>query len=337
MAVTDTPFILTYDGNGSTMWPYQVTFSYTDATDIKMLVNDVAYTTFTVSLDGVRTQTAVAPGTPVIIYRDTAVTQDINYPANTTPASTSVGTSVDKLARTQQEQKAVPIRLPAGESFNALPSKATMKSKYVYVDASGDPVDRSAAQMAADVESELGISAGAVADAGTQRFADSDARIIAVPDREGQLGVQLDDSSTWVSTGLLAGNWTADSDLSCADGAARILLVPTAIGVTLLQLDDLSKWVSTGTSAGNWLPEIRHNLKESDWHPVGNEGVEPSAAIRPLLNKINGNKIIVDYPQNITAAGLTHDEVLAAAVLYLDRGVNADAAGVGSRRHHQAG
>lgn len=41
----------------------------------------------------------------------------------------------------------------------------------------------------------------------TQTFADATARGAAVPDFEGQLGVQLDDDTFWISDGLSAGDW----------------------------------------------------------------------------------------------------------------------------------
>jgi hypothetical protein len=53
----------------------------------------------------------------------------------------------------------------------------------------------------------VGIGAGAYL-AGNVTFADTAARALAVPSGIGQYGVQLSDSSEWLSTGTTAGQWT---------------------------------------------------------------------------------------------------------------------------------
>lgn len=137
MPVTTIIRSVTYSGNGSTSTPYTVTFPYDDADDVKLLIDGVASTAFTLSGDELRTDEAVDAGSSLVIYRDTPITQEQTFPSNTTPAAENVRAAVDKLtliAQEQEEEIDRSIKTPIGTSF--------LSGTTLGVDASGDPVAR---------------------------------------------------------------------------------------------------------------------------------------------------------------------------------------------------
>lgn len=105
-----------FDGNGSTQVPYPISLERDNDADLKLLVAGSEYTNFTVSEDGFRTGTAVSPGTPVILYRETPLLQSNPYPRNITPPPEDVRQNVDKLTLIVQEIVARTIRTSVGSS-----------------------------------------------------------------------------------------------------------------------------------------------------------------------------------------------------------------------------
>ncbi|CAB4155448.1 hypothetical protein UFOVP672_12 [uncultured Caudovirales phage] len=72
-------------------------------------------------------------------------------------------------------------------------------------------------------------AAGAYYDVYT--WADATARAAKVPNRAGQLGVQLDDSSVWIATGTLAGNWSLfNATAASADDELTLMFVGDGAG-----------------------------------------------------------------------------------------------------------
>ena len=148
MPVTTTITNESFDGNGSTSTPYPFTIPYNVDEDIKLSVGGVVSTDFTVSEDGIRTGTAVAPGTEVVVYRDTPLTQEQPFPPNTTPAAEDVRAGLDKLTLIAQEQLSTvgrALRFPVVSG--AAPEIPRTASTTVVIDSDGNPTTKTASEM----------------------------------------------------------------------------------------------------------------------------------------------------------------------------------------------
>lgn len=110
MSVSSTISLEVFDGNGSTTTPYPISIEYSDSSQIKVLVDGLGISTFSLAADGLRTDPAIASGSTVIVYRDTPKTQGVDFPANTTPSPEDVEAGLDKITQMVQE---VTRRLPA--------------------------------------------------------------------------------------------------------------------------------------------------------------------------------------------------------------------------------
>ena len=166
MPVTTIIRSVTYSGNGSTSTPYTVTFPYDAAADVKLLIDGVASTAFTLSGDELRTDEAVDAGSSLVIYRDTPLTQEQTFPSNTTPAAENVRAAVDKLtliAQERNEEIGRSIKPPIGSSF--------ANNTTLGVDASGNPVARTAEEES----THLGIGASVTAAAASAAAAQASA------------------------------------------------------------------------------------------------------------------------------------------------------------------
>ena len=105
MSVSTTNTSVTYTAGGTLTGPYSVTFDYdTKSTDVKLLVDGVASTDFTIDgSDDLYTGTVITAGASLKIYRETGKTQDQTFPPNTTPAPEDVAEGLDKLTLITQE------------------------------------------------------------------------------------------------------------------------------------------------------------------------------------------------------------------------------------------
>ena len=108
MSVSTTNTSVTYTAGGTLTGPYAVTFDYdTKSTDIKLLLDGVASTDFTIDgSNDLYTGTTIAAGVALKIYRETGKTQDQTFPPNTTPAPEDVAEGLDKLTLITQELEA---------------------------------------------------------------------------------------------------------------------------------------------------------------------------------------------------------------------------------------
>lgn len=214
--VAGTSTAKSFAGNGSTTtyYPLAPEMEIAATTEVQGTADGVALTNgvdFTVDLaNGVLTTATHPASTELIFYRVTPLTQPTDLPASETPPGTTVEAALDRLLRQIQEAAAAgarAVRGAIGETLTDLPAAASRALKWLHFDSSGQPEVYTDAQLAALVATELGISSGAVADAGTKTLADATARVATAPDRTGQLAVQLDDGTVWRGTGLTAGAW----------------------------------------------------------------------------------------------------------------------------------
>lgn len=103
MPVTVTETVATYAGNESTTTPYPITIPRDRDEDLKLKVNGVDNTNFTISPDGFRTGLAYASTVALVLYRETPRTQIQPFPPNTTPAAEDIREGLDKLTMVVQE------------------------------------------------------------------------------------------------------------------------------------------------------------------------------------------------------------------------------------------
>lgn len=101
--LVDNGFRDVFDGNGTTTTPYTITFDYADEADVILEVGGVSTTAFSLAADGLRTDVLVAPGTSVVVRRDTARTQGTAFPVNTTPSAVDVEAALNKTMMSHQE------------------------------------------------------------------------------------------------------------------------------------------------------------------------------------------------------------------------------------------
>jgi hypothetical protein len=90
---------------------------------------------------------------------------------------------------------------------------------------------------------------------GVAVFSDAAARALAAPAYINQPGIQDDEKTLWVGTGLAAGNWTrakGEPHRTFASVAGVIAATPAFVGEFVTCSADSSGWVSWGTTAGNW-------------------------------------------------------------------------------------
>ena len=150
MSVTSLATQDSYTSSGTT-GPYTITFERDRNVDIKLLVDGVESTDFTLNTEGTELTTGVAHpvDTALIIYRETPLTQIQTFPSNTTPAAEDVRAGFDKVTLAIQEVDEAndrSIKLPLGET-------ATVSSTFG-VNAGGSTVTRTVAEELA----HLGIA-----------------------------------------------------------------------------------------------------------------------------------------------------------------------------------
>lgn len=103
MPISSTVVVEQFDGNGSSSTPYPLTIERDSDTDLKLLIGTVASAAFTVAVDGLRTNSPVASGTTLTVYRVTPRTQATQFPAGSTPNPGDVRAAFDKVTLLAQE------------------------------------------------------------------------------------------------------------------------------------------------------------------------------------------------------------------------------------------
>ena len=149
MSVTVTEIVATYAGNSSTTTPYAITIPRDRDEDLKLLLDGVDSTDFTISVDGLRTDTAQGGAVVLVLYRETPRTQTQPFPSNTTPAAENVRAAVDKLTYMVQELQEQVARAPKPTIGGVFGVSTTLG-----IDANGNGTSRSVTEERA----HLGIN-----------------------------------------------------------------------------------------------------------------------------------------------------------------------------------
>lgn len=252
MSVTAQTSFVEYVGNGTTTTGYTITFEYQDAADIAVYVDAVAYANFSITGGKVYTGTAIAATSEVRIENAVPYAQDLELVEGGDFSSSLSERAWDRsVLMIQQLRDAIGrcLRMKRG----ATPAEmAEATDVYPYIDASGNLVSRTAAQVAADVTPELNFTAASTKV--TVTVADAAARAALVPDFTGQVLVQLDNNNVYVSTATTAGAWSlfGTDVVTVADATARAAKVPDYYGQLAYQSDTAEFFVAHGLTAGKW-------------------------------------------------------------------------------------
>lgn len=169
-------FSYSYTGNGSTVTGYPVPFPF---------LGNHSYVKCAVLLDGDAEETILTGG---------------DYTVHQVGAAYEVRTAVAYVeADTVRVYRELPLTQPLDLPISGALSPVNLETA----------LDRLVMQMQqiASLVGGLSIGAGYIVE-GNVTFAGAAERAAAVPTRVGQLAVQLEDMSYWVSTGITAGAWT---------------------------------------------------------------------------------------------------------------------------------
>ncbi len=222
-----------YAGNGSTVTPYVVSFYFLANADVKVVLTSSAgvESTLVETTDYVLTGAGVAGGGSVVtvaahastatitIYREPAVTQLTEF-VGTGPLTADVLTrGLDKLTMLVQTLHRKVLRtLRVSDASDELTGQI------------GGALQNKIAGFGSDKALKLYTSAqlleflnipGSVASAPTATWSDATNRALKVPDFVGQIGVQTDDNSVWISTATTAGSWVAISNPAAVFAATQ--------------------------------------------------------------------------------------------------------------------
>ena len=104
-------------GNNSTTTPYVITMERDLDEDLKLEVDGVVTTAFTVSGAEFRTNPAIPATSSLRLYRDTPKTQLQTFPSNTTPAAEDVRAALDKMTMIVQEDTGRVSPYSVGSTF----------------------------------------------------------------------------------------------------------------------------------------------------------------------------------------------------------------------------
>jgi hypothetical protein len=173
-----------FSAGGAAVGPYTFSFSYDVINDLKLTVDGVASTDFTVSPGEFNTGTILPAGAKLVFYRETSLTQEQSFPTNTTPAAADVAAALDKLTMVSQEQSEV---LNRTVKSNIGAENDFVTSSTIGLDANGKGVARTIAEevlhlgitdVAADAAAAAVSAAAALASANS---ASSDAAAVGSP------------------------------------------------------------------------------------------------------------------------------------------------------------
>lgn len=209
-----------YVGNNSTVTAYPVNFYFLANADVKVILTTAAgletvlteTTHYTLTgaanpAGGSLTTVSAYDNTHTLtIYREPQQTQTSEFQSSGALPASVITRNFDKLTMLVQ---ALSRKVSRSFRFNdkaadvSALSEADRESTVFGFDSSGDPILRDSTALL----SLLSLS-GSLADAPTAFWADAGERALKVPDFTGQLGLQLDTSALYRSTGTSAGNWT---------------------------------------------------------------------------------------------------------------------------------
>ena len=234
MSVATSTSKIAYVGNNSTVTPYAVPFPFFDSSDLVVIKTDalgvdtiLALTTdYTVTgaggTSGTVTSVAAIPATnTVTIYRDLPATQPLQYEeADDFPAA-SHERGLDRATYlVQQALRKLDASFKLRESDGSTNSFAKVLSALVGIGADG------LAKMFTGPEIQVLLNLPAtVVDQPTKTFLNAAARASAVPDFLGQVGIQLDTSVLYSSSGVTAGAWVAVPLLDGTVTAAKLAAI----------------------------------------------------------------------------------------------------------------
>jgi hypothetical protein len=209
-----------YTGNGSTVTAYTVPFYFLANADVVVVLTDadgvettlVETTNYVLTgagnpAGGSLTTVAAYNNTYTLtIYREPQQTQSAEFQATGALPASTLTRGLDKLTMLVQSLSRKVARSfrfnDKADDVDAL-SEADRNNTVFGFDSSGNPVLR-------DDEALLSLLSlgGSITGASTAYWADNGERALKVPDFTGQLGLQLDTSALYRSTGTSAGNWT---------------------------------------------------------------------------------------------------------------------------------
>jgi microcystin-dependent protein len=225
-----------YAGNGSSVTPYGVPFYFLSEVDIKVVLTDGSgvETSLTETTHYVLTGAGEAGGgslTTVVgydgthtltIYREPEQTQSAEFQSTGALPADTLTRGLDKLTMLVQSLsrklgRCFRLNDKAGDVV-AL-SEATKANTVFGFGSSGDPVLRDRVALL----SLLSLS-GSLQGAPTAFWSNDGERVLKVPDFVGQLGVQLNSSALYRSSGASAGSWSLlvrDEDDMAGNDAVR--------------------------------------------------------------------------------------------------------------------
>lgn len=239
MAVQTEQSLVTYSGNGSTVTAYPVPFSFLLLSDVQVrvklpnvlepivLVEGVDFT-LTPTTDGggnftggtITTAVAYDADHLVFVFREVPLTQLTEFPELGRFPASAIEKAYDKVVQMcQQLKRGLDRCFRVSDFSSSLTAPYPQKNTVVGIGADDDirlfdgPALLSLIQLP-----------GSLVDAPTAYWLNDVDRPLKVPDFIGQLGFQLDDSSLWYSTGLVAGNWALmalDEDDFVSNSARR--------------------------------------------------------------------------------------------------------------------
>lgn len=217
MSVQTSTSLVQYIGNASTETPYPVTFPFLEDSHLKVVVTDEAGidtlltrgTDYAVTGAGqpqggsIVTTAALAVTYRLTIYREVPATQLTSYAENGEFPAASHEKALDKLTMlVQQNARSASTALRVPETRSGLPDIQPQPTTVLGFDGASNPVTYDSAALVAFLNLTQQIT-----DRPTKTFVDAGARSVAVPDFLGQVGTQIDNSSLWISTGLVANAW----------------------------------------------------------------------------------------------------------------------------------
>lgn len=208
-----------YWGNASTTIAYPVPFYFFEAGDLRVVVTDAAGadaelaegSDYSVTGAGnenggsVLTASAMPATSRVTIYREVEAIQTTVYEENGEfPAKTHERALDRQTMLNQQNARAFDRALKVRESDGEKNELTTAANSVIGFGGDSQPRTFTPGQLAA----WLNLTQSVFGEGTKTWLTDAD-RAMAVPDFLGQVGVQIDNSTIWVSNGTSAGAWTA--------------------------------------------------------------------------------------------------------------------------------
>jgi len=181
MSVSNLERSVSHTAGGVAIGPYTFIFPYAVVTDLKLTVDGLPSTDFTVG-DGYFNTGSILPlDTKLVFYRETSLKQETDFPPNSTPSSANVEAAVDKLTYNVQEQTETISRSVTSAIGN---ENNFVASSTIGLDANGKGVSRTVTEEIAHLGITNGAAAAAVSAAAalaSANSASSDAAAVGSP------------------------------------------------------------------------------------------------------------------------------------------------------------